>query len=120
MFKSNPCLSCGACCAYFLVAFVPSEAPGLTPDMAEKMEDGRLCLKGTRQRPPRCDGLKGEIGVEVKCGLYKTRPAPCRNFGVVWEEGKVSMTENHFIRCNRARAKWGLPRIKRRRVTILP
>ncbi len=59
-------------------------------------------MRGTDAAPPRCVALEGEIGVRVRCGLYDSRPSPCRDFAPnaalgIGEEG-----------CDRARVRHGL------------
>ena len=123
MLKSNPCVSCGACCAYFRVSFPkpgPGDRAGVPADLTEPIDKTRVCMKGTNREDPRCAALKGEIGVEVQCGIYMHRPAPCRRFGIQWQEdGTASISRRDFIYCNRARQFWDLPRLSKRRLTVV-
>ncbi|WP_255989646.1 YkgJ family cysteine cluster protein [Chitinolyticbacter albus] len=105
--STNTCLSCGACCAAFRVSFDVSELEsegGCVPDGLADRENATLArLRGTDYARPRCVALIGEIGREVRCGIYRERPGPCREFAPLAEIG-------HFAdACNRARARHGLP-----------
>jgi Fe-S-cluster containining protein len=124
MLKSNPCVTCGACCAYFRVSFpVPGseDRTGVPADLTEPLDKTRVCMKGTNREDPRCVALKGEIGIEVKCGIYDRRPTPCRRFGVQWQgDGTAEISERDFVHCNRARQFRGLPRLSRRRLLVIP
>lgn len=103
---SSPCLSCGACCAYFRASFhwletVPS---GITPaDLTVRISPQHVAMRGTEQQPPRCIALRGEIGGAVHCSIYALRASPCREFQASWVDGI------HNERCDRARAAHGLP-----------
>ena len=104
----NPCLDCGACCAYFRNSFYWSEADpsagGLTPpELTVKLTPYRAVMRGTEQVPPRCVALEGEIGKKVRCVIHPLRPSPCREFHASWIDGV------HNERCDRARAAHGLP-----------
>ena len=104
----NPCLSCGACCAYYQAVFYWAEADDATPDgvPAELTEHaGGLyrVMKGTNRPNPRCAALEGEIGGSVQCSIYATRASVCRNFTPSWQDGSI------HDRCERARAAHGLP-----------
>lgn len=103
----NPCMHCGACCAYFRVSFYWAElraGGGNVPDdMAEKLNDFMACMKGTNDKHPRCMNLKGEIGECVACSAYDNRPSPCREFQQSWEDGFQNEA------CDKARAAYGLP-----------
>ena len=103
----NPCITCGACCAYFRASFYWGEtdaAPGGTVPgaMTEKLTDFRAVMQGTNQPNPRCVGLLGDIGKSVRCSIYDLRASACRDFKVSWEDGI------HNERCDKARAVWGL------------
>ncbi|WP_420888638.1 YkgJ family cysteine cluster protein [Chromobacterium amazonense] len=64
--KSNPCQSCGACCANFRVSFYWAEADdggGAIPSQfTEKVNDWTRCMRGTWSNSPRCVALQGEVG----------------------------------------------------------
>jgi Fe-S-cluster containining protein len=107
-FMWNPCLACGACCAYFRAAFYWSEAdgnaPGHTPsELTLKLGPHHAVMRGTEKTPPRCIALHGDIGNQVKCTIHPLRPSPCREFQPSWLHG----VRNE--RCDRARAAHGLP-----------
>jgi len=92
----NPCLSCGACCAYFRVSFYwgeSSEAPdGFVPaELTEQVHRHLLCMKGTNNHPPRCVALRGEVGTQVSCAIYENRPTPCREFNEYELDGSPNM-----------------------------
>jgi len=104
----NPCITCGACCAYFRASFYWSEADpaagGLTPPhLTTKLTPHHSVMRGTEQTPPRCIALHGTIGEEVRCVIHPLRPSPCREFQASWVDGL------HNERCDRARAAHGLP-----------
>ena len=107
--SQHPCLSCGACCAHFRVAFHWSETEpfmgGATPaSLTEKLDPHRVAMRGTRGgHAPRCVSLQGEVGVAANCGIYELRPSPCRELQPAWENGEPSP------QCDRARAAHGLP-----------
>lgn len=104
----NPCLACGACCAYYRVSFHWSEAErflgGTTPtELTVRVGPHRVAMRGTCGTSPRCVALIGEIGRDVRCTIYERRPSPCREFAASWANG------THSERCDRARAAHGLP-----------
>ncbi|HET8898365.1 MAG TPA: YkgJ family cysteine cluster protein [Rhodanobacteraceae bacterium] len=101
---AHPCLSCGACCAHFRVAFHWFEADAASggtvpPELAVKLDPHRLAMRGTEAgRTPRCTALQGQVGVAAHCGIYAQRPSPCRELQPAWEFGQPSP------QCDRARA----------------
>ena len=105
---NNPCITCGACCAYFRASFYWAEtdasSTGTVPaGLTEKLNDFRSVMKGTNQPNPRCIALIGDIGKCVRCSIYELRAAVCRDF-------KLSYENNiHNPRCDQARAAHGLP-----------
>ncbi len=104
---TNPCLTCGACCAFFRVSFYWAEGDDATPggvpvELTEKLNDTRRVMKGTDQQAPRCVGLGGEPGTSVSCTIYERRPSVCAEFMPSWYEGV------HNERCDEARAARGL------------
>ena len=103
---SHPCLSCGACCAAFRVAFHWSEAEpghGVVPPAAVVPWDAhRVALRGTDRREPHCAQLDGAVGGATRCRIYAQRPSPCRELRAAWEDGAPSP------QCDRARARHGL------------
>ena len=105
--SSHPCLSCGACCAAFRVAFHWSEADpaagGITPpQLAAPLDPHRVAMRGTFNAPIRCTALCGEVGRDAHCGIYAQRPSPCRELQPAWERGAPSP------QCDRARIAHGL------------
>lgn len=110
----NPCLHCGACCAFFRISFYwgetdPDQGGTVPPELVDQLNDTYCCMKGTNQRARRCEALDGKIGEEVHCRIYEQRPTPCREFGIQEENGFLSITPEELERCNHARNAWGLP-----------
>lgn len=104
---SHPCLSCGACCAFFRVAFHWSESDhfpsGTTPSsLTDKFDPHRLVMRGTQAYAPRCIALQGIVGEQAQCGIYGLRPSPCHDLQPAWEAGLPSP------QCDRARLGHGL------------
>ncbi|MFC3552272.1 YkgJ family cysteine cluster protein [Lysobacter cavernae] len=98
----HPCLSCGACCAAFRVAFHWSESEpavgGITPmPLTAKLDPHRVAMQGTLSAPIRCTALCGQVGRDAHCGIYAQRPSPCRELQPAWEHGQASP------QCDRAR-----------------
>ncbi len=105
--RPHPCLTCGACCAYFRASFYWAEADDVTPggvpvEMTRKLNDFRRSMRGMDGPHPRCIALQGEIGTSVYCSIYERRASVCRAFVPSWENGEQNE------RCDRARAAWGL------------
>jgi len=108
----NPCISCGACCAYFRASFYWAESDLATPggvprDMTDHLQSHFLVMKGTDSRNPWCIALKGIIGAQVHCAIYDRRSSVCREFPPSLENGERN------VRCDKARARWGLPPLER-------
>lgn len=108
---SHPCLSCGACCATYRVAFHWAEAePALggvvPPGSVRRWDAHRVALRGTDRRDPRCEQLRGKVGCAVHCAIYAQRPTPCREVDAAWENGVASP------QCDRARLRHGLPPLR--------
>lgn len=104
---ANPCVSCGACCAFYLVSFPNQEADNVSGgvvsfEMTGRTNNSRRFMKGTETTHPRCTALDGFIGTHVECRIYANRPSTCRNFCRSWEKGV-----GNFL-CDRARAVYGL------------
>lgn len=104
---SNPCLSCGACCAFFRASFhwleTSAAAGGATPaELTVQVSQHLVAMRGTDRNPPRCIALEGSIGSSVRCSIYELRASPCRDFQASWVDGQ------HNERCDRARAAHGL------------
>ncbi len=103
----HPCLSCGACCTQYRVAFHWMESDECTPGgvpaaMTERLDGHRLCMRGTRSLPVRCAALDAEIGVRSRCTIHPSRPSVCREVDASWEHGRPSP------QCDRARIAHGL------------
>lgn len=104
----HPCRRCGACCAAFRVAFhwseaQPAKADGVPADLTTPLRHHELAMRGTQAPPVRCVALVGTVGAETHCGIYASRPAPCRELAAARENGQPSP------QCDRARALHGLP-----------
>ncbi|MGP1665484.1 MAG: YkgJ family cysteine cluster protein [Rhodanobacter sp.] len=103
----HPCLRCGACCAYFRVAFHWLEAEpfvgGVVPlELTEKLDAHRLAMRGTNTSQPRCIALEGVVGEAAHCGIYLKRPSVCREVQPSWEFGTLS------AQCDKARLAHGM------------
>ena len=58
----NPCLECGACCAFFRASFYWAESDlaqpmGVPSELTDKLNDFRLFMQGTNGSHPRCIAL---------------------------------------------------------------
>jgi Fe-S-cluster containining protein len=105
---AHPCLSCGACCAAFRVAFhwsqaQPDQPDGVPAEMTLPLRHHERMMRGTELAPIRCVALQGSVGIQTHCSIYVSRPSPCRELGAAWEQGQPS------VQCDRARAVHGLP-----------
>jgi Fe-S-cluster containining protein len=103
----NPCLSCGACCAFYRASFYWGEADdapsGTVPvNLTERLNNFKRVMIGTNQPNPRCSALIGTICQEVYCQIYEARSSVCREFKVSWEQNVYNP------RCDAARLFWGL------------
>ncbi len=114
MSVNNPCLTCGACCAFFRVSFYWAEADdagGTVPvQLTEQVNAHLRCMSGTNQQSPRCRALEGTPGEKVSCTIYHLRPGTCQAFDPIDEQGLPNDA------CRRARAHYGLAPLD----TILP
>lgn len=104
----HPCLSCGACCAMFRVAFHWMESDDSTPGgvpaaLTEKLDAHRLVMNGTYSEPVRCTALDADIGHYSRCTIHPNRPSVCRQVDASWEYGTPSP------QCDKARLAHGLP-----------
>ncbi|KAA9001830.1 YkgJ family cysteine cluster protein [Affinibrenneria salicis] len=103
----NPCISCGACCAWFRVSFYWAEtrdgAGTVPPSLTEPLTPFLCCMKGTNSKTPRCEALQGEVGHATRCSIYHDRPSPCREFMQSGVNGLINAA------CDRARAHYDLP-----------
>lgn len=105
---SNPCVSCGACCATYRVSFYCGETDefpgGCVPSgLVEQVTSVMACMRGTAAQPPRCIALHGEVGKSVSCAIYEQRPSPCREFAPLAAVGRSDEA------CADARRRHGLP-----------
>lgn len=108
MSEHNPCLACGACCAFFRASFYWGETDaasgGAVPvDLTQPISPHRVAMLGTDQPEPRCIALQGDIGQKVCCIIHPVRASVCRDFPASWSDGV------HNEACDRARARHGLP-----------
>jgi len=104
----NPCLTCGACCAFYRVTFYWRErsdhqSNGVPEELCEDFNDFRCAMKGTNQPNPRCLSLLGIIGKHVFCKIYWRRPTVCRDIEPSYKNGYPE------IKCDKARIAYGLP-----------
>ena len=107
----NPCLNCGACCAFYRASFYWMEADVFTPggvpqELTRKLNDFRLAMKGMSGSSPRCIALSGFIGRKVECRIYERRSSACRDFEPSWQNNSPNPD------CDRARRAWGLEPLK--------
>jgi len=95
----NPCVSCGACCAY------SENWPRFSTEDDAALELIPAVLVNTRQSGMRCEGdrcaaLSGKVGVATSCTIYAVRPDVCR----------TCMPGD--VECTIARKKFGLPALE--------
>lgn len=108
MATNNPCLTCGACCAYFRVSFYWSEAEpalgGQVPvALTTPLNHYYIAMKGTEAKPARCIALEGKTGEAVSCSIYAQRPSACHDVLPSWQNGVADE------KCDKARLAHGLP-----------
>lgn len=104
---AHPCLSCGACCAAFRVAFHWSEADpelgGKVPiELTEALRLHERTMRGTSQTQPRCIALDAEIGRRSRCTIHPRRPSVCADVPASLVDGQRS------AQCDKARLAHGL------------
>ncbi len=104
----NPCIACGACCAFYRASFYWTEAAPdaggtVPPELTERLTPFMAVMKGTHSSKPRCICLQGNIGEQVHCNIYPQRASVCRDFNYSGQDGQPDE------RCEKARAAWGLP-----------
>ena len=107
MTKRNPCLTCGACCAHYLVTFYwaeGSDAGGQVPvELTVDIDHSRRAMRGTTDKScTRCVALDGIVGFAVRCSIFGYRPSLCGEFPASWADG-----QQHEL-CDRARLAKGL------------
>ena len=103
----HPCLTCGACCTQYRVAFHWMESDEVTPGgvpaaLTERVDAHRLCMRGTYAPPIRCVALDADIGRRARCTIHPRRPSVCREVPASWEFGQPSP------QCDKARLAHGL------------
>jgi Fe-S-cluster containining protein len=104
----NPCITCGACCAFFRASFYWAEGNDAKPDgvpveLTRQLTQFHRVMLGTEGPSPRCIALEGEIGAQTRCSIHPVRSSTCREFPASFEDGV------HNERCDKARAAHGLP-----------
>ena len=104
---SHPCLTCGACCAFFRVSFHWSEAEpaldGRVPiELTEPLRAHERVMRGTSQAQPRCIALDADIGRYSRCSIHPVRPSACAAVPASLEFGARS------AQCDKARIAHGL------------
>ena len=104
---SHPCLTCGACCAFFRVSFHWSEADpalgGQVPfELTESLRTHERAMRGTSQANPRCVALDADIGRYSRCTIHDRRPSVCALVPASYEFGEAS------AQCDKARIAHGL------------
>ena len=102
----HPCLSCGACCAFFRVSFHWSEADpalgGMVPfELTEPLRAHERVMRGTSQKEPRCIALDADIGRYSRCTIPDRRPSVCALVPASWEFGAAS------AQCDKSRIALG-------------
>lgn len=106
----HPCLSCGACCAFFRVSFhwseTLAESHAVPAAMTEPISTYQNAMLGTGSTSPVCVALKGRVGDSVSCEIYEHRPNCCRTFQASYEDG------NKNDRCDQARFGKGLAHLQ--------
>ncbi len=104
--QNHPCLSCGACCAFFRVSFhwseTLSDSHGVPENLTLPLNPYVNAMMGTETTKPVCIALKGVVGQSAHCEIYLNRPQCCRSFSASFEDG----TKND--RCDEARVGKGL------------
>jgi Predicted Fe-S-cluster oxidoreductase len=120
----NPCIQCGACCAFFRVSFYWEETTAADPNgvptqTTEELDEFLQCMRGTNQPHPRCQMLTGKIGEKVACAIYARRSSTCREFGLHIEKAQLQIDSEGLQRCNEARQAWNLPPLTRAELHFL-
>ena len=105
--SKNPCIQCGACCAYFRASFYWAECDNVTEGgvpVTLTMPFGpfRCMMQGTSGSKPRCVALIGEISKAVRCSIYQNRSSVCREFTPSYQNGSANTS------CDKARSKWNM------------
>ena len=104
--KTHPCLSCGACCAFYRVSFhwseTMAESHGVPLELTKSSSLHKSVMNGTNEIKPSCVALLGVVGKSTSCSIYENRPSTCRTFKPSYEDG---MRNQH---CESARESKGL------------
>ena len=104
--NANPCLACGACCAFYRVSFYWAEAgedEGSVPiELTGQLSHSRVFMLGTNGSQPRCLALMGIIGKKAHCSIHPRRSSVCRGFTPSWQDGREQPA------CDKARARFDL------------
>lgn len=103
----NPCLKCGACCAFYRASFYWAECDDATPGgvpaiLTSSFGPFRRIMNGTNGGSPRCVALLGTVSSEVRCTIYPNRASVCRDFNPSW------LHDEPNPRCDKARIAWNL------------
>lgn len=106
----HPCLTCGACCSQYRVAFHWMESDeftegGVPHELTEKLDAHRLVMRGTYAPPIQCVALDCKVGEYSRCTIHPNRPSVCREVDASYEYGSYS------DQCAKARAAYGLPEL---------
>ena len=109
--EQNACMLCGACCIGYRASFYWAEADdttdgGVPARMTVRVGAFRRTMR--RDRDGRCIALHGTPGRRVSCAIYTRRPSVCRDFEPAWQGASEDS------RCNKSRARLGLPPLSRR------
>lgn len=78
---AHPCLTCGACCAYFRVSFHWSEADpalgGRVPiELTDALRTHERVMRGTSQSQPRCIALDATSAATAAAASTTGAPLP--------------------------------------------
>ena len=108
---THPCLTCGACCAFFRVSFYSTERDQdrlqVPRELTVQIDSKESVMEGTNQiQSPRCVALTGEVAKDAHCSIYENRPSPCRKFEASYTYGLKEP------RCDEARAAFGMPPLR--------
>ena len=104
---AHPCVSCGACCAFYRASFPFFEVKerGIPEDSVVEVSFPYVAMKGTHQcKEIRCVALQGEVGTfGTTCSMYEVRSSTCRDFWPSLEDGFATNE-----RCDKARMAHGM------------
>jgi Fe-S-cluster containining protein len=81
----------------FRVSFYWAEGLRLPDGLSEQLTPHLACMAGTNASSPRCAALARGSEGPMACGVYESRPSPCR---------EVEIGDDQ---CTRARARHALP-----------